>query len=147
MGRENPLWIIKYLSFVNEFEHTVLLVVLPRYQKLINQFILLKYSWLYISAKKRNSWKSFNSLEGAWSAVACVQVLKLKPWYEPKKFPFEYWNNRILLMSLKNRFSSWFFQETKSSLTNFFCFNIRTFISLRKKRIQRQFTACYKERD
>ena len=37
-------------------------------------------------------------------------------------------------MSLKNQFSSWFFQGTKSSLTNFFCFNIRTIISLRKKK-------------
>ena len=36
-------------------------------------------------------------------------------------------------MSLKNRFSLWFFQETKSTLTNFLCFNIRTFISFRKK--------------
>ena len=65
----------------------VLRVILGRYQKLINQFLLLKYSCLYISAKKRNSWESFNSLEGAWSAVACVQVLKLKPRYEPRKSP------------------------------------------------------------
>ena len=65
----------------------VLRVILPSNQKLINQFLLLKYSCLYVSTKKRNSWKIFNFLEGAWSAVACVQVLKLKPWYEPRKSP------------------------------------------------------------
>ena len=39
----------------------VLRVILWRYQKLINQFLLLKYSRLYISAKKRNSWENYSS--------------------------------------------------------------------------------------
>ena len=51
-----------------------------------------------------------------------------------EKIPSEYWNNKILLMSLKTQFCLWFFQGTKSSLTNFYCFNIHAFISLQKKR-------------
>ena len=38
-------------------------------------------------------------------------------------------------MSLKTLFCLWFFQGTKSSLTNFYCFNIHAFISLRKRGI------------
>ena len=52
-----------------------------------------------------------------------------------EKIPSEYWNNKILLMSVKTQFCLWFFQGTKSSLTNFCCFNIHAFISLRKKGI------------
>ena len=47
-----------------------------------------------------------------------------------KKIPTEYQNNKILLMTLNTRFCSWFFQVTKSSLTNFCCYNIQAFISL-----------------
>ena len=43
--------------------------------------------------------------------------------------PSEYWNNRILLTSLKTQFFSRFFQVTKGSLTNFYCLNIHEFIS------------------
>ena len=57
-----------------------------------------------------------------------------------EKIPSEYWNNKILLMSVKTRFCSWLFQVTKSSLTNFYCFNIHAFISLRKRGIPRQLT-------
>ena len=42
---------------------------------------------LYLCEKEEFLKEVFNSLEGAWSAVACVQVLKLKPWYEPRKSP------------------------------------------------------------
>ena len=125
----------------------VLRVILPSNQKLINQFLLLKYSCLYIFAKKRNSWKKFQFFRRSLISCGLCASFKVKALVWTEKIPFDYWNNRILLMSLKNRFSLWFFQETKSTLTNFFCFNIRTFISFRKKRIQRQFTACYKERD
>ena len=62
---------------------------------------------------------------------ASVKVTVLS-WSE--KIPFEYWKNRILLMSLKARFSSWFFQVAKSSLTNSYCFNIHAFTSQWKKK-------------
>ena len=45
----------------------------------------------------------------------------------PEKIPSEYRNNIIWLMSLKTRFFSWFFQVTKSSLTNSYCFYICAF--------------------
>ena len=39
---------------MNEFENLVLLVVLPSYQKLINEFILFQCSWHYIFVKRRS---------------------------------------------------------------------------------------------
>ena len=49
-------------------------------------------------------------------------------------------------MSLRTRFSSWFFQVAKSSLTNFYCFSIHAFISLRKEGIPRKFLTRCRER-
>ena len=103
-------------------------------KRLINQFLLFKYSCVYISVTKRNSEKIFNFVEGAWLALACVQVSKLQSFHGARK-SFEYWKNRILLMSLKARFSSWFFHVAKSSLTNSYCFNIHAFTSQWKKGI------------
>ena len=100
-------------------------------KRLINQFLLFKYSCVYISVTKRNSEKIFNFVEGA-GLCASVKVTVLS-WSE--KLPFEYWKNRILLMSLKARFCSWFFQVAKSSLTNSYCFNIHAFTSQWKKGI------------
>ena len=59
-----------------------------------------------------------------------------------EKIPSEYWNNKILSMSLKTQFCLWFFQVTKSSLTNFYCFNIHALISLRKRGIPGHNIAC-----
>ena len=55
-------------------------------KKLINQFLLFQYSCLYITAKKRNSWTFYTSLEKVWSAVYCVQVWKLQFFHRPWKF-------------------------------------------------------------
>ena len=59
------------------------------------------------------------------SVISCVLFVSVKGWslLWAEKIPSEYWNNKILLMSLKTRFCSWLFQVTKSSLTNFYCFN------------------------
>ena len=48
-----------------ECESLVFFVVLPNFQKLIKQFLLFNYSCIYISVKKRNSGKTFNSSERA----------------------------------------------------------------------------------
>ena len=127
---------MKYLNFVNECESLVFFVVLPNFQKLIKQFLLFYYSCIYISVKKRNFGKSVNSKKRK-SLIRCVfcVVSKLQLSCVPKKIPSEYWNNKILLTSLKTQFCLWFFQGTKSSLTNFYCFNIHAFISLWKRGI------------
>ena len=75
---------------------------------------------------------------------ASVKVTAL---FWAEKIPSKYCKNRILLMSLRTRFSSWFFQVAKSSLTNFYCFSIHAFISLRKEGIPRKFLTRCKERE
>ena len=74
------------------------------------------------------------------SVISCVLFVSVKGWslLWAGKIPSEYWNNKILLMSVKTRFCSWLFQVTKSSLTNFYCFNIHALIFLRKRGIPRQ---------
>ena len=105
----------------------VLLVALPGYQKLINQFLLFQYSCLYISAKKRNFWTSHISLERAWSAVYFVQVWKLQVFRGPRKSP-------LILRSLKTRFCSWFFQVAKKLINQFLLFQYSCLYITAKKR-------------
>ena len=58
------------------------------------------------------------------SVISCVLCASVKvtglSWTE--KIPFEYWNNRILLISLKTRFCSWFFQVAKKLINQFLLF-------------------------
>ena len=74
------------------------------------------------------------------SMIGCVLCTSVKVtallWAE--KIPSEYWNNRILLMSLKTQISSWIFQVARSSLTIFYCFNIHALISPRTGGIPRR---------
>ena len=127
---------MKYLNFVNECESLVFFVVLPNFQKLIKQFLLFYYSCIYISVKKRNFGKSVNSKKKKELDSVCILCsVKVTALLCAEKIPSEYWNNKILLMSFKTQFCLWFFQGTKSSLTNFYCFNIHAFICLRKRGI------------
>ena len=65
-------------SLVNELENLVLLVVLPSYQKLINEFLLFQYSWLYVSVKMRSSGIIQSVLERAWLDVHCAGVSRFQ---------------------------------------------------------------------
>ena len=78
-------------------------------KKLINQFLLFQYSCLYISAKKRNSWTFYISLERAWLAVYCVQVWKLQvfhalPGYQKLINQFLLFQHSCLYIFAKNRY-------------------------------------------
>ena len=91
-------------------------------KKLINQFLLFQYSCLYISAKKYVFLDILYLVRK--SVISCVLCASVKvtglSWAE--KIPSEYWNNRILLMSLKTRFCSWFFQVAKKLINQFLLF-------------------------
>ena len=78
---------------------------------------------LYLSDKEEFREKFQFCRRSLISSGLCASFkVTVLSWSE--KIPFEYWNNRILLISLKTRFSSWFFPVAKSSLTNTYCFNI-----------------------
>ena len=62
--RKSPLNIETIEFLVNEFENPILLVDLPSYQKLINQFLLFQYSRAFSSEKRGNSGTSYITLEG-----------------------------------------------------------------------------------
>ena len=126
--RKSPLN-IKTLNFVNKLENSVLLIVPTSCQRLINEFLLFQYSCVCISVKIINSGTISYALESVIISVMCGSV-KVTALVWAKKFPSEYWNNRISLMSVNTRFCLWYHQLTKGSLTNFYCFNIHTFISL-----------------
>ena len=109
-------------------------MVLPGYQYLIDQFVLFQYSCLYISAKKGKFLYILCLVRK--SVISCVLCVSVKvtglSWAE--KMPSEYWNNRILLMSLKTRFCSWFFQVAKRLINQFVLFQYSCLYISAKKR-------------
>ena len=76
-----------YLSDKEEFRENFFSKFFQGTKRLVNQFLLFKYSCVYISVTKRNSEKIFNFVEGAWLALACVQVSKLQSFHGARKSP------------------------------------------------------------
>ena len=68
-------------------------------QKLINEFLLLKHSRIYISEKMKIYGTICSALKRAWINVCCVHVSKSQLLCETRKSALEYSNNRFLLMS------------------------------------------------
>ena len=106
-------------------------------KRLINQFLLFQYSCVYFSAKRKNSWTFYSSIKRAWLAVYCVQVSKKEPSFWPRKSPLNFETKEFCQWVWKLCFSRVPSNLPKSSLTNFYCFNIHAFISLRKRGIPR----------
>ena len=126
---QNPLWIYKRCNFVAQTS-----------------------SWL--TKRQKSSWTNLNCFNirrsiSPWKGVILGQFILRKKESDEICVGCNC-KNRILLMSLRTRFSSWFFQVAKSSLTNFYCFQwvwVHAFISLRKEGISRKFLTRCKERE
>ena len=72
-------------TLLMRLKNPVQLVAPPSCQKLINEFLLFEYSWLYISVKRRSSEIIWGVLERTLFDVHCAGVLRLQLFYWARK--------------------------------------------------------------
>ena len=112
---ENPLWILKQKSFVNELEKSVWVVDPTRGQKLINKILLFQYSYTDISATVGIRGTVIYALESTWLVVYCVLNSKPHLFRGLRKSPlnietieFCWWAGKIQEAHWQNSFVSIF---------------------------------------